>query len=384
MLLNREELTRRRDQLLAPYAVHESHCRGRLHPESESSYRTPFQKDRDRIIHTAAFRRLEYKTQVFFNAEGDYYRTRLTHTLEVAQVARSLATALGANETLVETLALAHDLGHPPFGHAGEDTLDALMSSSCSGGFDHNHQTFRIVTELERRYPHFDGLNLTLETLEGIVKHDLEATVYPSFAQAFSPEKRPSLEAQIAGIADDTAYNVHDLDDGLKSEILTPLQLKELRIWNALDCPTSSENLGEMDRRVLIRQLLGSAVTDILSETAKRLSSLNMETSENIQRAPVSMVSHSPEMGKMMLELKMYLREHLYAHPSKIRQAHRAEHFVQGLFDAYIRRPRLLPINVQSHFETLGLERTICDYIAGMTDRFAVDEFRRLYAPVER
>ncbi len=384
MLFPLSKLLEREDASLAPYATHSSGSKGRTYPEAESEFRTPFQKDRDRILHTTAFRRLEYKTQVFVNSEGDYYRTRLTHTLEVAQVARSVAVALGVHETLTETIALSHDLGHSPFGHAGEDALNALMGDH--GGFDHNRQTYRILTELETRYREFLGLNLCWETLEGIVKHDAEAVTYPSYAQAYEPHLKPSLEAQIAGIADGLAYNAHDLDDGLRAGLLHPAQLENLPLWKVLtdklelDCSTMTE----LERRIAIRELLGWAIGDLITESERRLQQSGVSSVAQVREQPRALIAHSPEMTGMMLELKAFLYQNLYYHPSKMQQTFKAEYFVEGLFKAYLKRPRMLPHNVQDRFERVGLERTVCDYIAGMTDRYAIEEYGRLYAPLER
>jgi dGTPase len=389
MLRLRHVLLERQDGFLAGYATRESQTRGRFFLESESEYRTPFQKDRDRILHTTAFRRLEYKTQVFVNHEGDYYRTRLTHTLEVAQVGRSLAVVLGANETLVEVLALSHDLGHPPFGHAGEDALDALMQQHHAGGFDHNQQSYRIVSELERRYADFEGLNLCWESLEGMVKHHPERPNLAPYAAVFEPHLRPSLEAQISAIADGTAYNAHDLDDGLKSGILNPEGLADLPIWQELwqrcgFAPLRAGSWNELMRRQIIRELLGLSIQDLLLETERRLTRHHIDSAPAVRHCPEVLVTHSPEILEQMAQLKAFLYQHLYDHPSKIRQTHRAQHFVEGLFKAYLERPKLLPLEVQKKIPQLGLERTCCDYIAGMTDRFAADEFARLYSPLER
>ncbi|GGJ38457.1 deoxyguanosinetriphosphate triphosphohydrolase [Deinococcus roseus] len=385
MLLSRLQLMQQEQQALLPYATLNLHTRGRLHPEPESEHRLPFQKDRDRILHTTAFRRLEYKTQVFVNHEGDYYRTRLTHTLEVAQVARSMAVALGVNETLTETIALSHDLGHPPFGHAGEHQLDHWMKSRNAGSFNHNEQAFRIVTELEKRYQDFSGLNLSWETLEGMVKHDADAERFPAFAAPFEPQFRPGLEAQIAAIADGVAYNTHDLDDGLKAGILTPHLLQNLPIWQELTDKLQLDTtpLSELSRRRLIRELLGWIINDILQETEKRLQQNHIQSPQQIRDHPGVLVAFSPTMQQHMAELKAFLYQHLYYHPSKIQQTFRAEHFIDGLFSAYLKHPRLLPLHVQACVPLLGLERTICDYVAGMTDRFAMDEYSKLYSPRE-
>ena len=268
MIYTREKLEQNERLTLAPYAALSSASRGRVYPESESKHRTAFQKDRDRVIHTSAFRRLEYKTQVFVNYEGDYYRTRLTHTLEVAQVAKSISRALGLNDDLAETIALAHDLGHPPFGHAGENALDRLAKDA--GGFDHNKQSLRVVTELERRYPDFPGLNLTWETLEGIMKHETEYDLPDS---DWEPDKQPSLEAQVVNVADELAYNAHDLDDGLRSGHLTPAQICEVPLvcdlTEALGVTPGTFDNGS--RYLLIRELLGLTIEDCIAHTSRML-----------------------------------------------------------------------------------------------------------------
>ena len=367
---------------LEPYAVDSGDSRGRIFPEGESLYRTAFQKDRDRVLHTSAFRRLEYKTQVFVNYEGDYYRTRLTHTLEVAQVGRTIARALGVNEDLTETIALAHDLGHPPFGHAGERILDGLMAGS--GGFDHNKQSFRIVTELEERYPSFRGLNLSWETLEGIVKHETEYD--ESDARAFEPTWKASIEAQIANIADETAYNAHDLDDGLESGLIEPAELDGLRVWQRLTgaLGMNPRELTDLERRVLIREMLGWVITDIVQTTAARLETQGIRTLQDVRSATGTLVGHSDAVKSELVELKQFLYANLYNHFRVVRQVHKAEHFLSTLFKAFIARPKMLPDAIQTRIETVGLERAVCDYLSSMTDRFAMDEFKRLFEPYER
>jgi dGTPase len=382
MYRNREHLEQLEQQSLAPYAVRAMDSRGRSYPENESLYRTAFQKDRDRVLHTSAFRRLEYKTQVFVNYEGDYYRTRLTHTLEVAQVGRTIARALGVNEELTETVALAHDLGHPPFGHAGERILDDLMKKH--GGFDHNKQSFRIVTELEERYPHFKGLNLSWETLEGIVKHETEYD--ESDARDFEPSWKASIEAQIANIADETAYNAHDLDDGLESGLISPPELEGLRVWQRLTSMLgiNPHDLSELERRVLIREMLGWVITDIVQTTARNLEANKIQTLEDVRNATVTLVGHSDEVRAELVELKKFLYANLYNHYRVVRQVHKAEHFLTTLFEAFTRRPKMLPEGVQTRIEVVGLERAVCDYLSSMTDRFAMDEYKRLFEPYER
>ena len=376
----RADLEQIEKQILAPYAVQAAQSKGRLHTESESAFRTAFQKDRDRVLHTSAFRRLEYKTQVFTNTQGDYYRTRLTHTLEVAQVGRTVARALGVNEDLTETIALSHDLGHPPFGHAGEKILDGLMAGH--GGFDHNKQSLRVVTKLEKRYSDWDGLNLAWETLEGIVKHESEYDV--SDASHFEPTWRASLEAQIANLADETAYNAHDLDDGLRSGLLEARQLTEVEIWQKFTAELgfNPEYLSEFERRVLIRELLGWVITDIVQTSSQNLEPILSLADVRAAQQPI--IAHSPEARAMLRELKAFLYQNFYYHHRVMRQVHKAEHILTSLYKAFLSRPNMMPLNHQARVEKVGLERAICDYLAGMTDRFAMDEFNKLFEPYER
>ncbi len=378
-MYNRAKLEENERLTLAPYAVLSSESKGRLHFEEESAYRTVFQKDRDRVIHTGAFRRLEYKTQVFVNTEGDHYRTRLTHTLEVAQVAKTIARALGVNEDLAETVALAHDLGHPPFGHAGERILNELMRGS--GGFDHNKQSFRVVTKLEKRYADWDGLNLAWETLEGMVKHETESDL--TEVSAFEPTWIASLEAQIANIADETAYNTHDLDDGLRSGLLTDDMLLELTVWQRFtaELGLNPKQVSEFERRVLIRELLGWVITDIITTTDAALAKRNISSLNDVRLAKSTLVCHSDEAMTELKELKSFLYANLYRHYRKERQVHKAEHILTALFDAFIKRPSMMPNGARARIELVGLERAVCDYLAGMTDRFAMDEHSRLFDP---
>ncbi len=381
MLYTREKLLELEDRSLAPYAMRASATRGREFPEPESAYRTPFQKDRDRVLHTTAFRRLEYKTQVFVNYEGDYYRTRLTHTLEVAQVARSLARALGLNEDLAEVIAMAHDLGHPPFGHAGEQVLAGLMEDH--GGFDHNRQSLRIVTWLERRYPGFRGLNLTWEVREGIVKHE---TVYdvPS-AGEYEPELRPTLEAQVVNLADEIAYNAHDLDDGLRSGLLTPAQLTGVELLAALagELEIDLARLGEFERRVLIRELLGWMITDVVAATDRALREAGVASLDDVRRHPAPLARYSAGGARRVAELRDFLYRNLYRHYHIVRQVAKARHVLERLFAAYTEMPEMLPPGVQEATREEGLFRAVCDYMAGMTDRYALDEYARLFDPYE-
>lgn len=364
---------------LAPYAVQASASRGRAFAEPESAHRTAFQKDHDRVIHTTAFRRLEYKTQVFLNYEGDYYRTRLTHSLEVAQVGRSIARALGLNQDLTETLALAHDLGHPPFGHSGEGILAELMQDF--GGFDHNQQSFRIVTHLEKRYPDFRGLNLSYETREGMVKHDPGFS--REFAAQYQPELWPSLEAQIANLADEIAYTAHDLDDGLRSGLLAASSLPEVAILVRIAASRSIEltNLDELGRRILVRELLGELIEDAIAATDAALESAQINSPEQIRSQPQPLAGHTDSVWVERQGLRSFLYREFYFHPYVVRQAGKAHTVLSRLFESYTKNPRMLPRNIQTAAESEGLERAICDYLAGMTDRFALDEYARIFDP---
>lgn len=378
MLMRREQLEANERRALAPYAAHASASRGRSHPESEAAHRTAFQKDRDRVIHTSAFRRLEYKTQVFVNHQGDYYRTRLTHTLEVAQVARAIARALGLNEDLAETVALAHDLGHPPFGHAGEQALHRL--AHASGGFDHNRQSLRIVTELERRYSGFAGLNLTWETLEGIMKHETEYDVQDA---AWEPHRRPSLEAQVVNLADELAYNAHDLDDGLRSGHLSPYQVAEVPLIGALmqELELTPQRFEPEARYTLVRELLGRMIDDVIGETNARIAASGVASIDDVRNHDEALARHSSALTPQLRELKAFLYEHLYRHHRQIRMTHKAELILGRLHEAYLAHPSMLPPQVVAECERLGVERAVVDYLAGMTDRYAVDEYRRLFDP---
>ncbi|MBI5955567.1 MAG: deoxyguanosinetriphosphate triphosphohydrolase [Chloroflexi bacterium] len=379
MLLKREDLEAVEERTLAPYAMASRLSRGREYPEAEPAYRTAYQRDRDRIIHTTAFRRLEYKTQVFVNHEGDYYRTRLTHTLESAQIGRTVARALGANEDLVEAIALAHDLGHPPFGHSGEDALHQLMEGR--GGFEHNSHSLRIVDVLEERYPGFKGLNLTWEVREGIIKH---VTTYDrSDASGFEPDLRPTLEAQIVSAADEIAYNSHDLDDGLRAGMISPEDLSQIKLWKEA-VQEVGEPFSERVRHGIVREIIGVQVTDLLSETERRIAEYDVHSLEDVRNAPESLVDFSVEMTAKRQELKDFLYTRLYRHYRVVRMAEKARHVVTGLFNAYLSQPDQLPFSVRARIDGEGAARAICDYIAGMTDRFALEENRKLFDPYER
>lgn len=382
MILTRRRLEEIEDQTLAPYGIRSRNSRGRAYTEEEAAYRTAFQRDRDRILHTTAFRRLEYKTQVFVSLEGDYYRTRLTHTLEVAQIARTIARALGANEDLVEAICLAHDLGHPPFGHSGEQTLGRLMDGR--GGFDHNRQSMRIVTELEQRYPGFPGLNLTWEVREGIVKHETEYDL--AGAEGYEPEKRAHLEAQIANAADELAYTAHDLDDGLRSALISPSQLDGLDLWEFLldSIGCRGQDLDDLVRHRLIRRLIGVEVTDLVESTDHRLGEAKADSVEAIQRLPHNVVGPSDAFVTMNRQLKNFLFQYMYQHYRVVRMQVKAARVMEDLFTAYTDHPEVLSTEVQGRAMDAGLYRTVCDYVAGMTDRFALQEHDRLFDPATR
>ncbi len=381
MILSRELLEDREAAALAPYGLHSRASRGRAYqPDPEPPDRTAFQRDRDRVLHTTAFRRLEYKTQVFVNYEGDYYRTRLTHTLEVAQIGRTVARALGANEDLIEAICLSHDLGHPPFGHSGEVALNRLMDGH--GGFDHNKQSLRIVTKLERRYPDWPGLNLTWEVREGIVKHETEYDT--SDASEYDADKRGHLEAQIANAADELAYTAHDLDDGLRSGLITPPELAGLGLWEMVrdSIGWHTDRLDELTRHRFIRRLIGIEVADLVQATHARIEAAGANSVEALQRLDHNVIGWGDELAARNRELKRFLYDNMYRHYRVVRMQVKAENLLSDLFNGYIREPAQLPTEFQRRAEAKGdLHRAVCDYIAGMTDRFALDEHYKLFDP---
>ncbi|MBI4482694.1 MAG: deoxyguanosinetriphosphate triphosphohydrolase [Acidobacteria bacterium] len=377
------ERAQRAEDGLAAYALRAQDSRGRRFPEEEHPYRSPFQRDRDRIIHSRAFRRLEYKTQVFVNHEGDHYRTRLTHTIEVAQITRTIARALGLNVDLAETLALSHDLGHPPFGHAGEDTLNELMAGH--GGFEHNLQTLRLVEKLERRYADFPGLNLTYEVREGIVKHSEKYKGYlnrPDM-QEYELELPGPLEAQLIDLADEIAYNHHDLDDGLESRLLG---LGELRAG----VPLFGEIFSQVEQlypraevklafNEALRRLINRLVTDLIEHSLQTLDRHGIRSAEEVRRYPEPLISFSAQVAEQNSELKAFLKQHLYRHDQILRMLEKCRKILEALFQAYSRNPGLLSPYFQRQIQVEEKERVICDYIAGMTDRYAMDEYSRLF-----
>lgn len=371
---------------LAPHAARGSQSRGRRYPEPRKDDRPAFERDRDRIIHCAAFRRLEYKTQVFVNHEGDYYRTRLTHSLEVAQIGRGIARRLNLNEDLVETLALAHDLGHTPFGHTGEGVLNRLMQGH--GGFEHNRQSLRIVDVLEERYPDFDGLNLSWETREGIIKHSADYSLNADESLAeFSPGEAPCVEAQIIDLADEIAYNNHDIDDGLQAGYIHLDDLVQISLWRE-----TWDHVGRkfptIDRSRQIYQtishLIGFLIGDLVDSTQRAIADSGIASLAEVRAFGRGLVSFSAETRERNLELKKFLRARLYRHYKVERMRMKVERILKFLFDAFVGNPNLLPRDLQEKFDRYGRQRVICDHIAGMTDRYAFDEYRRLFEPYER
>ena len=369
---------------LAPYAVAPHNSRGRRIAEAAPSGRTEFQRDRDRIIHSTAFRRLEYKTQVFVNHEGDLFRTRLTHSLEVAQIGRSIARNMGLNEDLVEAVALAHDLGHTPFGHAGQDALNACMEEY--GGFEHNLQSLRVVDLLEERYAEFDGLNLCFETREGILKHCSlpNARLLGDVGERFLLKQQPSLEAQITNLADEIAYNNHDVDDGLRSGLISLEQLSGVGLFARHMEAASAEYPSLKQRRLVhetVRRMIGTLVSDLIAQTARNIEAAAPKDIDEVRAGP-QLAGFSAAIQSEQLALKQFLRTHLYQHYRVTRMTVKAQRIVRELFDAFLSNPRLLPPQYQEKAK-MDTPRSIADYIAGMTDRYAIKEHRRLFAVEE-
>jgi dGTPase len=382
---SRADFEAREADALAPFAMPSRASRGRGHAEPEHPVRMAFQRDRDRIIHCTAFRRLEYKTQVFVNHEGDYYRTRLTHTMEAAQVTRTLARMLGLNEDLAEAVALAHDLGHTPFGHAGERTLNRLMVPY--GGFDHNSQSLRIVDLLEERYPAFRGLNLTWEVREGIVKHS--ARYDRPQVRDFEPEFAPCLEAQIVDFADEIAYNAHDIDDGLKSGMLEAEELASVPLWAESLAEARRQATGapsHLVRYQAVRILIDRLVTDLCTTILARLAERGIADLAAVRRVKPRLADFSADMTARNQELKAFLYDRLYTHYRVTRMTQKADRIMSGLFTLYMEEPKQLPPHVTRRVQEEGepMPRVIADYIAGMTDRFALQEYKKLFDPEER
>lgn len=366
---------------MAPYAITDGASRGRVVKEPPPSARSEFQRDRDRIVHSAAFRRLEYKTQVFVNHEGDLFRTRLTHSIEVAQIARTIARALRVNDDLAEAIALAHDLGHTPFGHAGQDALNECMQAH--GGFEHNLQSLRIVQQLEQHYASFDGLNLMFETQEGILKHcsPARARTLGALGERFLNGRQPSLEAQVCNLADEIAYNNHDVDDGLRSGLITLGQLRSVKLFSRHLAEVDRQFPGLADRRRIhetIRCIIGAQVADLLVESASRITRSAPQTAPDVFAAP-PLIAFSAAMHEENRALKMFLREQLYRHYQVVRMTTKAQRVIRELFSAFMAEPQLLPPQYQEIASAESLARATSDYIAGMTDRYAIKEHRRLF-----
>jgi len=369
---------------LAPYAQKSNSSRGRLHKEQEHPYRSIYQRDRERLIHTTAFRRLEYKTQVFVNHEGDHYRTRLTHTIEVAQIARTISRALFLNEDLAESIALAHDLGHTPFGHSGEDVLKGLMKDH--GGFDHNVQGLRVVDLLEEKYPDFRGLNLTWEVREGIIRHSTSYDNPPSIEE-FSKKESPTLETQVVDMADEIAYFSHDLDDGLASGILKESELKKLKLWQANPdrLQSATPNLtSQQKRHQAIRAIIDILVTNLLENSKDQLKKHNISSVDDVRKLSTRIINFTDDVNEMRVELRKYLFENFYQNYRIMRMADKAGRFMSELFTIFISKPQALPPPYGGRIEEEGVYRVVCDYIAGMTDRYALEEYKRFFEPFER
>ena len=369
---------------LAPFAMRDENSRGRRYEEAFKDDRPAFERDRDRIIHSTAFRRLEYKTQVFVNHEGDYYRTRLTHSLEVSQIARAISRRLNLNEELTEAIALAHDLGHTPFGHSGEAILNELMKDH--GGFEHNLQGLRVVEKLEERYPGFNGLNLTWETREGLVKHTTSHdSTDPEKLKEYEPEKFSTLEAQIIDLADEIAYNNHDIDDGLQSGLLEEdFLLEEVELWKEMITITEINYPGiknPQKKYYAISHLIGYLISDLVKETERKISKFKIRSYQDVRNAGERLVSFSPDTARKNQQLKDFLENNLYNHYRVKRMSSKAKMVIASLFKAYVENTMLLPKQHQKKLDEESQERIICDYIAGMTDRYALDEHQKLFDP---
>lgn len=378
---------------LAPYAANNDSSLGRRYPEDIPKHRSEFQRDRDRIIHSTAFRRLEYKTQVFVNHEGDLFRTRLTHSIEVAQMSRTIARALHLNEDLSEAVALAHDLGHTPFGHAGQDALNNCMKDY--GGFEHNLQSLRVVDELEEKYAEFNGLNLTFESREGILKHCSikNAKQLGDIGKRFINKTQPNIESQMVNVADAIAYNCHDVDDGLRSGFITIDQLQETKLFNTLYSKVAKDYPNLNNKRTIyeiVRRMIDIQIKDLIAESAKKITAANPQSVQDIRQNKNLLISFSDDMYAMHIELKRFLRENLYQHYRVHRMSHKAINVISELFQAMLNDLRLMPpqykikakIAEEKSAES-GRARIVSDYIAGMTDRYAIKEYKRIFDPTE-
>ena len=376
---NRQELEAVERQFLAPHAQFSGDTRGRRFPEAPPVWRTQYQRDRDRVIHSRAFRRLEYKTQVFLNGTGDHLRTRLTHTIEVAAISRNISSALRLNTDLAETIALAHDLGHPPFGHKGETVLNGLMRGH--GGFEHNHHSLRIVEELEQKYPDFSGLNLSWEVLEGLAKHQT-AFDRPGVKTGFIA-KHPSLEAQIANLADEITYYSHDLDDGLDSELLSEKKLsRHVRIWAHAARLVKKEHghpPDECRRYFTIRTIIDMQIADVVATSEKLIHAAKVQSADDVRQFAKPLIRYSPERRKLNLELRRYLYKNLYYNPVVNEPHIRARQLLKDLFAYHLKHPREIAGIAPKRLRRVSRHRAVCDYIAGMTDRYAISEHKRLF-----
>jgi dGTPase len=380
-LVDRAVMEAREEQLFAPYGMRSARSRGRRFPEPEDPLRTCYQRDRDRIIHSSSFRRLEYKTQVFVNHEGDNYRTRLTHSLEGAQIGRSVARALGLNEELTECLVLGHDLGHTPFGHSGERVMDEMMKDH--GGFEHNKQTLRILELLEERYPGFPGLNLTWEVREGVIKHqqDSDARAPADYA----PGESPTLEAQLVDFVDEIAYNNHDIDDGLASGMFTAESLRSVGLFREAHDEVLAQGADErIMRHQVVRRIINRCIRDLLESTQRRIEDSGVQSVDDVRRAGGRLVVYSDDMAARVRELKEFLLKNMYRHYRVARMGDKAGRILRDLFESFVAEPLQLPPHYQERIQRDGVHRVVCDYIAGMTDRFALDEHRKLFDPLVR
>ena len=381
-LVDRKALEEREDRFLAPYGMRSAKSRGRRHVEPDDPNRTTYQRDRDRVIHSSSFRRLEYKTQVFVNHEGDNYRTRLTHSLEGAQIGRSVARSLALNEDLTETLVLGHDLGHTPFGHSGEKVMAELMADH--GGFEHNRQTLRILEVLEERYPKFPGLNLSWEIREGIIKHqpDSDARAPAEYA----PGEAPTLEAQLVDFVDEIAYNNHDIDDALSSGMIAVDKIRGVELFRESYEEVRAEGIrGErLIRHQTVRRIISRCTKDLVLTTLKTVRDANVASVEDVRKAGRRLVGYSPDMARRVKELKDFLFTNMYRNYRVVRMGDKAGRILRDLFLSYVGEPLQLPPHYQERIPRDGMHRVVCDYIAGMTDRFAVDEHRKLFDPMVR
>ena len=381
-LVDRKALEDREDRFLAPYGMRSAKSRGRRHVEPDDPNRTTYQRDRDRVIHSSSFRRLEYKTQVFVNHEGDNYRTRLTHSLEGAQIGRSVARSLALNEDLTECLVLGHDLGHTPFGHSGEKVMAELMGDH--GGFEHNRQTLRILEVLEERYPKFPGLNLSWEIREGIIKHQPESDAHAP--AEYAPGEAPTLEAQLVDFVDEIAYNNHDIDDALSSGMIAVDKIRGVDLFRESYEEVRAEGIrGErLIRHQTVRRIISRCTKDLVMTTLKTVRDANVASVEDVRKAGRRLVGYSPDMGRRVKELKDFLFTNMYRNYRVVRMGDKAGRILRDLFLSYVGEPLQLPPHYQERIPRDGVHRVVCDYIAGMTDRFAVDEHRKLFDPMVR